>query len=288
MRARTAFLLALALAAVACSRQSADQRQYQLHGQVLSITPDRKQATIKHDAIAGFMPAMTMPYKVQDPALFDGIAPGDVIDAILVVVSNGAFLSAVHKDGSAPLPPAEPGATAATGGSRVVLDGQPVPDASFTDQDGKPVKLSSFQGQAVVLTFMYTRCPIPTECPLMDKNFADLQDKLKAKPGLQAHLLSVTIDPANDTPKVLEAHAKELGADPSVWSFVTAPQSAIDDFAARFGLTLIRDPKNPSAITHSLRTALIDRQGNLVKAYTGNDWTPDQIIGDIVVLVGVD
>ncbi len=288
MRVRTAFLIALVVLAAACSRQSSDQRQYQLHGQVLSITPDRKQATIKHDAIAGFMPAMTMPYKVQDPALFDGIAPGDIIDAILVVVSNDAFLSAVHKDGSAPLPPAPPGATAAAGAGKVVLDGQPVPDASFTDQDGKPVKLSSFQGQAVVLTFVYTRCPMPTECPLMDKNFADLQDKIKAKPGLQAHLLSVTIDPAHDTPAVLAAHAKALGADPAVWTFVTAPQNTIDEFASRFGLTLMRDPDHPDQITHSLRTALIDRQGNLVKAYTGNDWTPDQILGDIVVLVGVD
>jgi Cu/Ag efflux protein CusF len=97
-----------ALFAAGCSRNGPDHRQCQLHGQVLSLTPDRMEATIKHDEIPGFMPAMTMPYKVQDPALLDGVAPGDVIDAILVVVPNDAYLSAVHKRGSQPLPPDAP------------------------------------------------------------------------------------------------------------------------------------------------------------------------------------
>jgi protein SCO1/2 len=290
MRARTAFLLAVVALAAACSRQSVDRRQYQLHGQVLSVAPDRKEATIQHDAIAGFMPAMTMPYKVQDPTLLDGIAPGDVIDAILVVVSNDAFLSAVHKAGSAPLPAGQSGGPAMTArpGVPVVLDGQPIPDASFVDQDGKPVTLSSFRGQAVVLTFIYTRCPMPTMCPLMDRNFAAIQEKLMQRRELNAHLLSVTIDPGYDTPTVLKAHAKALGADPALWMFLTGDQSALDEFASRFGLAIQRNPDDPTDITHTLRTALIDRQGNLAKSYTGNEWTPEQIIGDIVVLVGVD
>jgi protein SCO1/2 len=284
--------LVLAILAGACSRNTPDRRQFQLHGQVLSVAPDRREATIKHDEIAGFMPAMTMPYKVQDPALLDGVAPGDIVDAILVVVSNDAYLSAVRKSGSAPLDAgSETPAMAARSGVPVLRDGQPVPNATFVTQDGRTVDLQSFQGQALVVTFTYTRCPMPTMCPLMDRNFADLQEKLKARPNLRTHLLSVTIDPTYDTPAVLKAHAETLHADPQLWSFLTSEPDtpgAVDAFASQFGLAIERNPDNPIDITHTLRTVIIDRQGNLVKGYTGNEWTPDEIIGDIVVLVGVD
>jgi protein SCO1/2 len=294
MRRSTIFSLAVAAAllAAACSRNAPDRRQYQLHGQVLSVAPDRREATIQHDEIAGFMPAMTMPYKVQDPALFDGVAPGDIIDAILVVVSNDAYLSAVHKAGSAPLAAQPPTPTmAARSGVEMIPDGQPIPNATFLDQDGRQVDLAAFQGQAVVLTFTYTRCPMPTMCPLMDRNFAALQEKLKARPELRAHLVSVTIDPTFDRPEVLKTHAEALHADPAIWSFVTSqPDSPgdIDAFASQLGLSITRSPDDPANITHTLRTVIVDRQGNLVKGYTGNEWTPEQIIGDIVVLVGVD
>ncbi len=296
MRRSTIFSLAAAFAAAAlvaaCGRNAPDRRQFQLHGQVLSVAPDRREATIQHDAIAGFMPAMTMPYKVQDPALLDGVAPGDVIDAMLVVVSNDAYLSAVHKAGTAPLA-AQPSTTtmAARSGVEMIRDGQPIPNATFVDQDGRSIDLASFEGRALVLTFTYTRCPMPTMCPLMDRNFAALQEKLKARPDLRAHLVSVTIDPAYDRPDVLKAHAEALHADPDVWTFVTSEPDrpgAIDEFASRFGLGIVRNPDDPTDITHTLRTVIIDRQGNLVKGYTGNDWTPEQVIGDVVVLVGVD
>jgi protein SCO1 len=294
MRRSTLFCTALILTVglVGCIRNSSDRRQFQLHGQVLRFSADRREATIQHDAIPGFMPAMTMPYKVPDAALFDGISAGDIIDAILVVVPNDAYLSAVHKSGTAPLPAlpsAPPGA--ALGGGRVVADGQPVPNGSFVNQDGDAVDLRSFGRQAIVLTFTYTRCPMPTMCPLMDRRFKDLQAFLKTRPELDAHLLSVTIDPTYDTPEVLKTHAAQLGADPAVWSFLTSPPGApdaVDQLAAALGLSVERKADSPAVVSHTLRTVVIDRQGNLVKGYVGNEWTPEEIIGDIVVLVGVD
>jgi protein SCO1/2 len=269
---------------------ASDRREFALHGQVLSFSGNRLEASIKHDDIKGFMPGMTMPYKVRDAKAFEGVAAGDIIDATLVVVSNDAYLKDVRKVGQAPLEPAsaEVAAPSARSGFELLKDGEPVPQASFVDQDGKARDIRSFKGSALVVTFMYTRCPMPTMCPLMDHNFAAIQRKLQSDRGLDVHLLSVSFDPLTDTPAVLKSHARDLGADPKLWTFVTGDRDAIDQFAARFGVAIERAEDDPLNITHNLRTAIIDRAGNLVKTYTGNEWTPEQVLADIKVLVGVD
>ena len=287
--------LAVSALASACGDSgggsSSDQREFSLHGQILALSANHKEANIKHDDIKGFMPAMTMPYKVRDAKEFDAIAAGDVIDATLIVVSNDAYLKDVKKVGQAPLEAAPPDTTlGAKAGAMLLKDGQPVPNTTFLDEDGKKRELASFKGSAVVLTFIYTRCPMPTFCPLMDRNFATLQEKLKEDRGLNVHLVTVSFDPETDTPPVLKKHAKELGADPKVWTFLTGDLDTIDQFVGRFGVSIQRalDEKKQVNITHNLRTAILDREGNLVKSYTGNEWTPAQVLADIKVLVGVD
>ena len=91
-----------------------------------------------------------------------------------------------------------------------------------------------------------------------------------------------------DTPEVLRTHATSLGADPRLWSFVTGDRDEIDKWASGFGLSVSRATNDPRDITHNLRTALLDRQGNLVQIYTGNEWTPEQVLADVRVMVGVD
>jgi protein SCO1/2 len=286
-----AFVLAVATLVAACGGADANRREYKLQGQILALTSDRKTANIKHEDIVGFMPAMTMPYKVRDAKEFASIAPGDLINATLVVVENDAYLKDVKKVGTAPLEtPA--GATPAPGspGANLLKEGDPVPTTTFLDQDGRKRTLADFKGQAVVLTFIYTRCPMPSFCPLMDRNFVKLQDKLKADPDLNVHLVTVSFDPETDTPPVLKAHGNSLGANPKVWTFFTGDLDDVDKFAGRFGVSITRavDDTKQVNITHNLRTAIIDRQGDLVKTYTGNEWTPEQVIADIKVLVGVD
>jgi protein SCO1/2 len=298
MRRHAFFVAVLALAwsalATACGGGNApDKREYTLQGQVLAMSADHKEANIKHEDIKGFMPAMTMPYKVLDAKEFEAIAPGDLINATLVVLSSDAYLTNVKKVGEAPIEKtAQDGASAGSAGSGILKDGQPVPNASFLDEDGRKRDLASFKGSAVVLTFIYTRCPMPTFCPLMDQHFATLQEKLKADRGLNVHLVTVSFDPETDTPAVLKKHARELGADPRMWTFLTGDLDTIDQFAARFGVSITREvddkDKNVVNITHNLRTAILDREGNLVKTYTGNQWTPEQVLTDIKVLVGVD
>jgi protein SCO1/2 len=290
MRTCTAFCLSIALLAGGCGGAS-DRREYTLQGQILTVAADHKEANIKHEDIPGFMPAMTMPYKVRDEKQFENLAPGDLISATLVVVTNDAYLTDVKKVGNAPLekPVADASSPSASSGFELLKDGQPVPNVTFLDQDGRTVDFDSFKGKAVVVTFIYTACPIPTFCPLMDRHFAAMQAKLKERNNdLNAQLLSVSFDPVTDRPPVLKKHAQTLKADPRVWTFVTGDRDDIDQWASRFGVSVSRAMNDPKDITHNLRTALIDRQGNLVRSYTGNEWSPEQVLADLRVMVGVD
>src|SRR5262249_38722442 len=138
------------------------------------------------------------------------------------------------------------------------------------------------RGSTVVMTFVYTKCPLANFCPLMDRHFASLQTSLANEASAaKVHLVSVSFDPATDTPPVLKQHAKELKTDPARWTFVTGDRDEIDRFAARFGVAISRAPNDPRDITHNLRTVIVDAGGTLVKTYVGNEWTPEQVLGDI-------
>jgi len=273
-------LLAAALAA-AVSCAGAGGRQYELRGQVLRVDRARNEITIKHEDISGFMPAMTMPFRVKEAALLDGRAPGDLVTATLVVEENDAYLTAVTKTGFAEIPPSATVPPAALG-IEILKPGEAVPGQALVDQEGAARTLASWKGQVVALTFIYTRCPFPTFCPLMDRQFAAVQKAIKDDPALRAsvHLISVSFDPEYDTPEILRKHAALRGADPAVWSYVTAPRDEIDGFAARFGMSILRGP-TPADFTHTLRTAVIDREGRLAAIHTGNEWTPDDLLRDI-------
>jgi protein SCO1/2 len=127
---------------------------------------------------------------------------------------------------------------------------------------------------------------MPTFCPLLDRNFAAVQKKLQTDPSLaklkgRVQLVSVSFDPQVDTPAVLKQHAETLGADRRVWTFLTGDRDQIDRFASRFGVQVVRAANNPRDITHNLRTAIVGADGTLVKIYTGNEWTPDQLLADL-------
>ena len=265
----------LALAATACS-QPPEPRLYEVRGQILGINPERQEVLVDHEDIEGFMPAMVMPYKVQDASLLDGKEPGDLVTATLVVEEVNAYLSTLTATGRAPIqaPAAAPLIT------DILKDGDVVPDYPLVDQSGTPRPIGSLQGHRIALTFMYTRCPLPDFCPLMDKQFAELQQEIRRSPELaDVRLVSVTLDPEFDTPAVLDAHARALGADADLWHFVTGDPDEVLAFAKRFGV--IAEPGELNTVVHSLRTAVIDPQGRLVTAYSGNMWSPAELVADL-------
>jgi protein SCO1 len=271
---RIAFLLLL-LPLVACARQP-EARQYPLTGQVVVVNSAGTELVIRHDEVKGFMPAMTMPFRLKDPGLGKGRLPGDLIRATLMVTADEAWLSTVEKTGWAPLPDRE-GSTRPE--VELVKPGEAVPDETLVDQDGKAFRVSSLEGSAVLLTFVYTRCPMPEFCPRMDMHFGAVQKAIKEGRLRGAiRLVSVSFDPDFDTPTELRAHAARVGADKAIWTFATAPRARVEAWGARLGLSVIRDLKDASDITHNLRTAVIDRHGRLVAILDGNRWTPDEAI----------
>lgn len=267
-----------AIAASACNR-TPPTKEYQLKGQILDLKPQTNEVLVKHDDIPGFMPAMTMPYKVEDGRILAGKEPGDLITATLVVGETEAHLSKIDKTGHSTIDNAGgPEITA----SQILKPGDPVPDTTLRDESNTARPLTSLKGHRVALTFMYTRCPQPDFCPLMDRNFAALQNEIKKTPGLgDVRLVSVSFDPANDTAAVLKTHANDLKADPAVWHFVTASPEDIKGFAAKFGVTAVPSDESPAVLTHNLSTAVIDADGRLVKIRPGNMWTPADLIADL-------
>jgi len=271
-------LLLAMLIVTACNR-TGPTKQYQLQGQILDVKPDTKEVLVRHGDIPGFMPAMTMPYKVEDATLLAGKQPGDLITATLVVGETEAHLSKIDTTGHAPV--ADASGPAITD-SQILKPGEPVPDTKLVDENNAPRPLTSLKGHRVALTFMYTTCPQPDFCPLMDRNFASVQNAIKKTPALaDVRLVSISFDPAHDTPTVLEAHANALQADPAVWHFVTASTDDIKEFAAKFGVIAEPSEESPAILTHNLSTAVIDADGRLVKIRPGNMWTPADLIADL-------
>jgi protein SCO1/2 len=281
MRRFSGTLILAALAAAACSR-APEPRRYEVRGQILGINPERQEVLVNHEDIPGFMPAMTMTYRVQDPALLEGKQAGDLFTATLVVEEVNGYLSTLTTTGRAPLdsPPAGPAITDAD----LLQEGDVVPDHPLIDQTRTARPMGSLRGHRVALTFTYTRCPMPDFCPLMDKQFAQLQAEVDKTPELaDVRLVSATLDPEFDTPAVLARHAKALGADSRRWHFVTGDRDEVLAFAKRFGV--VAEPGEPGTpVVHNLRTAVIDSQGRLVKTYSGSAWSPAELVADLRAL----
>jgi protein SCO1 len=266
-------ILALVLAA-ACSR-APEPRRYPLTGQVLDVKTDGT-LLIRHDDIKGFMPGMTMPFRVKDTAEARGRVPGDLIRATLSVTDDESWLSGIQKTGWAPL---KDDSSSTRPAVELLKPGEALPDETLIDQDGRAFRISSLKGTSVLITFVYTRCPLPEFCPRMDAHFAAVQKAIEdGRVKGPVRLLSISFDPDFDTPAVLKAHAARNGANPTVWTYATAPRDKVEAWGAKLGLSVIRDAANPSEVTHNLRTAVVDPQGRLVTVLEGNRWTPDEAI----------
>jgi len=276
-RATAAWLAAVvALFGAACGHTHS-ANQYPLTGQILAIRADKQELVVKHEDIPGLMPAMTMSYAVASPALMAGRVPGETISATLEVRDAVGRITAITHTGNAPLPSTNEAALA--GGLLDVSD--VVEDAAFVDQSNRRRSLAEWKGTLSVVTFIYTRCPLPDFCPLMDQNFATLQRRATQDEALRGRvrLISVTLDPDFDTPQVLAAHAARRHADPAIWTFLTGDRGTIERFAGRLGVGVIRD--GSPMVTHNLRTVILDRDLRIVKIYSGNEWTQGEVLTEL-------
>ena len=284
-------LIALILLVFAFSRcggtKSENEKRYPISGKVITINKTEKTATINHGEIPGYMESMTMDFAVKNDADLDRMKPGDQITGDLVVTDTSSWIEilAITQGGAALTPttivPGEP------------KPGDEIPDFTLVNQDGKPIRLSQYKGRGVALTFVYTRCPQPDQCTLMSYNFAAIEKELQQQPDVYAktHLLSITFDPEYDTSKVMRSYgASHTGrySDETFkhWEFATGTAEQVKSIAEYFGLRSFKDSATgKEELIHSLRTAVIDPQGKLVKLYRGNEWKPTEIAADLKSLV---
>jgi protein SCO1/2 len=262
-------LIFAAIVAPACTRQPT-AREYPLHGQVLAVRPADHEIVIRHDDIPGLMPGMTMPFRVKDAGLLEGVAAGDFVNARLVLAGTDAYIANLEKTGRHEPVPA--GAALPHVMDPPLRPGETVPDVVLETADGGRFRPADLSGRAWALTFVYTRCPVPTFCPALERRFLAAQKAILGDRELsRTRLVAVTIDPDYDTPAVLRAHASEIGADPRVWTFVTGNRTAIERFGERFGLTVVRGNGTPEELVHSMRTAVVDPKGRVSRIFDGTE-----------------
>jgi len=270
MRALIPALLLLA----ACGSGDA----YILEGTVVS-KPDAEDIVVDHEAIEGFMPAMTMPFSVKDPAQIADVNPGDKIYARLIVDQDHSWLAKVRVVGHGPVPAAATPAPA-TGQAAPLQPGERLATVQVPLQTGDTWTLGAGQGRATVLSFIYTRCPLPDFCPATVARMQALQGALLkdgvAKDG--PRILLITMDPDYDTAEVLSAYAKKNGADPKVWAFGRVDADALEKLAARAGLPIIR--KN-GGVLHALRTLVLAPDGTLIERYDDDKWPLDRVLSQL-------
>lgn len=276
MRRLGAFVLALTAMLAGCARPPA-AREYTVEGQVLAVRAPEREVVIRHGDIKGFMPGMTMPFKVKDTALLTAARAGDFVTATLVVTDSDAWISRITPTGRHE--PVAAGTPVPRAMDPPLAPGDAVPDAALVDQAGRRFSPTSLRGRPWALTFAYTRCPLPTFCPTLERRFLAAQKAIGSTRALaDARLVSVSIDPDYDRPDVLKAHAARLGADTSVWTFTTGDRAAVDRLGERFGLTVDRGGGDPDDFVHSMRTAVVDRNGRVTRIFEGTAWDSDALV----------
>jgi len=274
----TTFLLCTAIQSRAESAEP-NARTFSTRGVILDLNTNTARVTIQHDAIAGYMGAMTMPFKIKNVAPLAALKRGDQVTFQLHVTADESWVDHIQKVGVVSLPEK-------TNRSVHVEPLTPRPDKSlldykFTNELGQAVSFNDFRGQALAITFFYTRCPLPDFCPRLSKNFQAASQKLKAMPDAPTnwHFISVSFDPETDTPQALKSYGEFYQYDPAHWSFLTGPKNKIAALAKGSGVTY---ETAGGTINHNFRTLIIDPAGHLQMVFPTSGDISDQIVSEIL------
>jgi protein SCO1/2 len=282
-------LCALLAFTAGCSREPSQRsgaapseaKRYALKGKVVSVDKNAGTANIDNEAITGFMDEMIMPYTFKPPSQIDRLQAGDLISADVVVAEPGQYwLENLKVTGHSQTPAEKP-----TASVHIPEPGDEVPDFKLINQSGRNISLHRYRGQTLLLTLIYTRCPFPDFCPRVSHEFFEIDRQLRADPGRygKTHLLSISFDPAHDTPKVLRAYGFSCAGskDPALfghWEFSAIPPGELQEFADYFALTYKEEGR---LITHSLSTAVISPDGTIFKWYHGGDWQAGDLLQEV-------
>ncbi|MCS6242985.1 MAG: SCO family protein [Opitutus sp.] len=257
------------------------EKRYPLTGEIIKADPARLTLLVKHDAIAGYMAAMTMEFAVTSGDVANA-REGQRIRAELVEREDGEFaLEKIWPVDAA----AEARIGAATGSLRQDTAirgrnayrevGENLPDFALYDQTGQVVSPARFRGKQVMLNFIFTRCQVATMCPLATANMVTTQRKAREAGVTDIEFVSITLDPEYDTPGVLRTYAAQRGIDTTNFSFLTGPERAIKDLLTQFGVLAAFEG---SILKHTVATLLIDPKGKIIWRADGSQWSPDEFV----------
>ena len=248
------------------------------------VGTNAETAEIELDAAAvpGFMEAMTMPYRLKDPSALRTIHRGDQIAGTLDVDGVGTVIEAVTvTDASKEIRDLDAKTVA-----RPLVPGEAVPDFALVDQSGKKIHLSDFHGKILLVTFVYTHCPLSDYCPRMSRNFAEIDKALAQDPELYngTHLLSISFDPARDTPAAMRSYGgaytgRYTNETFDHWSFAVPPRAELDALLQFFDVGAV--PAPGATLSHTLSTAEIGPDGRILKWFSGNSWTSSEVLDDV-------
>lgn len=259
------------------------EKTFQVRGKVVST--DATHVTLDHEAVPGFMEAMTMPYKLKDPSIVGELHPGDRITATIHVKQDAAGFHDAELDNIVVTAQARPDYKPMTQ-YHVPQAGDTVPDFRLLNQSDRTIHLGQFRGKVLVATFIYTRCPLADYCPRMSHNFAEIDKTLAADPTIydKTHLLSISFDPAYDTPAVLRSYGgaytgnytKETFAH---WDFAAPSEKELPEVTKFFGVGVTSGENQ--TLNHSLSTVVIGKDGKIAAWYPTNEWKPEEVVAAI-------
>lgn len=276
-----AVLLALpALWLAGCSENTADVSKeasatYEVRGLVRNLEPADSTLIIEHEDIPGFMPSMTMPFNVRTTAEMEGVQVGDALSFDFVVHEDRSWIQNLRPADAADLVLPEPKPLQIVE-AKHVKEGDPMPAFELIDHSGRKIDRETFEGRQFVLTFVFTRCGVPDFCPLMSSRFSELEALIRTQPGLpeSTGLLSISLDPENDTPEVLDAFADGLSEDDDFWRFATGDPDEVAKLTKAFR---VHTETAGGTINHGLCTALVGADGIVRTLWRGNAWKPEEI-----------
>ncbi len=250
-------------------------------GVVRELKADGKTVVVQHEAISNYMDAMTMPFKVKEPKALEGLRAGDIISFRLQVTDTESWIDRIAKTGTAPSEENKRLAGSQTAEAQITRPRHPLLDYRFTNELGRAMSLGEFRGQALAITFFFTRCPLPDYCPRLSKNFQEASRKLSSLSGgpTNWHFLSVSFDTEFDTPPVLKAYGERYQYDSKRWSFLTGPSEQINELARLSDVKIERDG---SSFNHNFRTLIIDAAGHLQVTFPIGGDLSDAIVAEIV------
>jgi len=264
--------------------ESEGTREFAVKGVVKKIEPENGRVIIAHEAIPGFMDAMTMPFRVKDSGVLKGMQAGESVSFTLFVTPEQSWIDKVVKIASLSEPISknqEPEPAQAASSKIAPRPRHPLLSYAFTNELGQPVRLGDFRGQVLAMTFIFSRCPIPDYCPRLTKNFEEASRKLQNMPGAPTnyHFFSVTFDPEFDTPARLKAYAENFRYDASHWSFLTGPSNKVAELARLSDMKYQRDG---AFFNHDLRTLIIDGNGRLRMVFPIGGNLSDAIVEEML------